>query len=41
MIFLVATGYVVSDVNGDFVADISDGSIVENNVTNFVATIRP
>ncbi|MBS1518647.1 MAG: hypothetical protein JSS91_11225 [Bacteroidetes bacterium] len=40
-ISIVATGYVVSDVNGDYVVDISDGAIVENNVEDFIATIRP
>ncbi|MBS1516774.1 MAG: hypothetical protein JSS91_01665 [Bacteroidetes bacterium] len=35
------TGYVDSDLNGDYIVDNSDSAIAENNSTNFVSVIKP
>jgi len=35
------TGYVDSDLNGDYIVDNSDTAITENNSTNFVSVIKP
>jgi hypothetical protein len=40
-IFNFASGYVVSDLNGDGFVDIVDQSIVDNNIFNFVGSIHP
>ncbi|MBK7966902.1 MAG: SprB repeat-containing protein [Bacteroidetes bacterium] len=40
-IFNFASGYVVSDLNGDGFVDIVDQSIVDNNIFNFIGSIHP
>lgn len=40
-IFNFASGYVVSDLNGDGFVDIVDQSIVDNNIFNFIGSVHP
>ncbi|MBK9639429.1 MAG: hypothetical protein IPO63_17100 [Bacteroidetes bacterium] len=40
-IFNFNSGYVVTDLSGDGVVDITDQAIVDNNITNFVGSIHP
>ncbi len=40
-VFNSVTGYVKSDLTGDYIVDIDDLSIVETNSYNFVTTVKP
>ena len=38
---IFVSGYVVSDVNGDQVSDLSDVALVDTNNLNFVSKVTP
>ncbi|MBL7923401.1 MAG: SprB repeat-containing protein, partial [Bacteroidia bacterium] len=40
-IFNFASGYVISDLNGDGFVDIIDQAIVDNNIFNFIGSVHP
>jgi len=38
---LFNSGYIVTDINGDNISDLSDVLITSNNSNNFVSVVRP